>query len=144
MSIGAAARHNGRVARIRSSPIARVALAAGVIASVALAWRSTFPTEVDAVISRVHCSWAPLRLGDIVVTGTARNPSSRARDFELTLHLALPGLADQAADGGSFAAPADGPYRFWADVATSRHSHPGDPITGCGASARSFTPSGDD
>jgi hypothetical protein len=119
-------------------------IAAAVLAAVALAWRSTFPTEVNAIVTRVHCSWAPLRLGDIVVTGTAYNPSSRTRDFTLTLHLGLPGLADQSSDGGSFAAPADGPYHFWADVATSRHSHPGGPITGCGASARSFTPSGHD
>jgi hypothetical protein len=111
--------------------------------AVAMAWRSTVPTEVNAVITEVHCSWAPLRLGDIVVTGTAHNPSSRTRDFSLTPHFGLRGLGEQTRDEGSFVMPAEGSYRFWADVPTSRRSKPGGPISGCGASARSFTPSGD-
>ena len=123
----------------------RTAVAAAVIAAVALAvaWRSTAPAEVNAVITGVHCSWAPLRLGDIVVTGTAHNPSSRARDFSLTAHFSLRGAGEQTRDGGTFAASADGSYRFWADVTAGRHSHPGGPIARCEASARSYTPTGD-
>jgi hypothetical protein len=33
---------------------------------------------------------------------------------------------------------------FWADLGTSRRSRPEGPISRCSASARSFTPSGDD
>ncbi len=125
----------------------RAAVLAAVVVpvvAVAILWRSTVPTEVNAVTTGVRCSWAPLRLGDIVVTGTAHNPSSRTRDFSWAAHFLLPGLGEQARDGGSLVMPAHGSTHVWADVTTSRHSKPGGHISGCGASARSFTPAGED
>jgi hypothetical protein len=125
-----------------------VATAAAVVAvgAIVVSWRSSATHEVNAVITGVHCRWSPLRLGDVEIVGRAHNPSSRGRDFSLTPHLSLPGLGEQAGDPASvtLGMPAGGSYRFWVRVTTSPHSHPGGPISRCGASARSFTPSGDD
>jgi hypothetical protein len=136
------------VARAPGSLIARVVTAAAIIAAVAfvVSWRSSGSHEVNAVITGVHCRWSPLRLGDVEIGGKAHNPSSRSRDFSLTPHLSLPGLGDQTGGIGdeTFWMPAGGAYHFWIRVTTSPHSKPGGPIGRCGASARSYTPSGDD
>ncbi len=120
------------------------AAAAAVLAAGAVWWHSTTPPEVNAVVTNVRCAWAPLRLGDVIVTGRVANPSLRGRDFELAVRVSLPRLGPQAQDGASLRVGARRSQRFWVDVPTSPRSHPGGRITGCGADARSFTPSGDD
>jgi hypothetical protein len=107
--------------------------------------RSSSHHEVAAVITDVRCRWAPMRLGDIVVTGVARNPSRHARDFELAPRVTLPDLGLQQPEGRwTFTLPGGGSRHFWAEVTTSRKSHPGTPIPGCAAVAHSYTPTGDD
>ncbi len=124
--------------------LAAAAVAAAVLAARGLWWRSTAPTEVDAVVTNVRCAWAPLRLGDVIVTGRVANPSARQRDFALLPRVSLPGLGVQRAGTDTFVLHAHRSQGFWFDVATSRRSRPGGPIAACGAAGRSFTPGGED
>jgi hypothetical protein len=84
-------------------------------------------------------------LGDIVVTGVAHNPSQETRYFALAPRVTLRDLGRQQPEGRwTFSLVGGGSRHFWAEVTTNRKSHPGTPIPGCAAVARSFTPTGDD
>ena len=112
-----------------------------VVAAVALAWRSTFPTE-GTRCSRA-CTAGGLRCGSATSSSPARRATPRRGLVTSRRRCTSGSPASQTArDGGSFAAPADGSSRLWADVTTGRHSRAAAaPTHRCGASARSFTPS---